>query len=313
MWQPEKAQNPCFVCSYNETMTPSRAALLSLTVGVLVFSLKYLAYFLTGSVALYSDALESVVNIVAAAAALIALRVAALPADPTHPYGHTKAEYFSAVLEGVLILFAAITIFQEAYRGFLHPGTLKALNMGAIISLVASGLNGVLGSFLLRLGKAAKSPALLADGRHIMTDVVTSVGVLLGVMLASLTGIQALDPLLAGLVGLNILWTGWQLMKESVGGLMDAAPAAELLDQVRELVAQYAEGALEAHDLRARHAGRLTFIEFHLVVPGSMTVQEAHSICDRIELALESTLKDVEVNIHVEPETKAKHKGIVVL
>ncbi len=298
---------------YNETMTPTRAALLSLMVGALVFALKYLAYHFTGSVALYSDALESIVNIVAAAAALIALRVAALPADPNHPYGHTKAEYFSAVLEGVLILFAAVTIFQEAYKGFLNPRELKDLNLGAIISLVASGLNGVLGTYLIRIGRAVRSPALTADGKHVMTDVVTSVGVLLGVLLAGMTGIQMLDPLLAMLVALNILWTGWQLMKESVGGLMDAAPRAELLEQVRNMVGQYGEGALEAHDLRARHAGRITFIEFHLVVPGSMTVQEAHSICDRIEEALKETLHEVEINIHVEPESKAKHHGIVVL
>lgn len=294
-------------------MTPTRAALLSLIVGALVFALKYLAYHFTGSVALYSDALESIVNIVAAAAALIALRVAALPADPNHPYGHTKAEYFSAVLEGVLILFAAVTIFQEAYKGFLNPRELKDLNLGAIISLVASGLNGVLGTYLIRIGRAVRSPALTADGKHVMTDVVTSVGVLLGVLLAGMTGIQMLDPLLAMLVALNILWTGWQLMKESVGGLMDAAPRAELLEQVRNMVGQYGEGALEAHDLRARHAGRITFIEFHLVVPGSMTVQEAHSICDRIEEALKKTLHEVEINIHVEPESKAKHHGIVVL
>lgn len=294
-------------------MTPTRAALLSLIVGALVFALKYLAYHFTGSVALYSDALESIVNIVAAAAALIALRVAALPADPNHPYGHTKAEYFSAVLEGVLILFAAVTIFQEAYKGFLNPRELKDLNLGAIISLVASGLNGILGTYLIRIGRAVRSPALTADGKHVMTDVVTSVGVLLGVLLAGMTGIQMLDPLLAMLVALNILWTGWQLMKESVGGLMDAAPRAELLEQVRNMVGQYGEGALEAHDLRARHAGRITFIEFHLVVPGSMTVQEAHSICDRIEEALKKTLHEVEISIHVEPESKAKHHGIVVL
>ena len=294
-------------------MTPTRAALLSLMVGILVFALKYLAYYYTGSVALYSDALESIVNIVAAGAALIALRVAAMPADPNHPYGHTKAEYFSAVLEGVLILFAAITIFQEAYKGFMHPKELKELNIGAIISLVASGLNGVLGTFLIRIGRAVRSPALTADGRHVMTDVVTSVGVLLGVMLTGLTGITILDPLIAILVALNILWTGWQLMKESVGGLMDAAPKAELLEQVRHIVGQHGEGALEAHDLRARHAGRITFIEFHLVVPGSMTVQEAHAICDRIEEGLKETLHEVEISIHVEPESKAKHHGIVVL
>ncbi|GGJ42161.1 cation diffusion facilitator family transporter [Deinococcus roseus] len=294
-------------------MTPPQAALLSLMVGILVFVLKYLAYHFTGSVALYSDALESIVNIVAAGAALIALRVAALPADPNHPYGHTKAEYFSAVLEGVLILFAAITIFQEAYKGFRNPHELQGLNVGVIISLVASGLNGFLGSLLIRTGRALRSPALTADGKHVMTDVVTSVGVLLGVILAGLTGIKLLDPLIAMLVAFNILWTGWQLMKESVGGLMDAAPRAELLEQVRNLVGEYAEGALEAHDLRARHAGRITFIEFHLVVPGRMTVEEAHSICDRIEEALKTTLHEVEISIHVEPESKAKHHGIVVL
>lgn len=293
----------------------SRLALGSILVAVVVLALKYVAYLMTGSVALYSDALESIINVAAAVAALIALRVAARPADANHPYGHTKAEYFSAVAEGVLIVLAAAAIVREALPGLLNPEELPALAgvAGLGVNLAAGVLNAVWASVLLRQGRALRSPALLADGRHIFSDVVTSVGVLLGVLAAHLTGQAWLDPLLAILVALNILWSGWRLVRESVGGLMDAAVDRETEEKIRLAMRLHGQGALEMHDLRTRHAGSVTFIEFHMVVPGDMTVQEAHSICDRLEDAIRAGTPQSSISIHVEPQEKAKHHGVLVL
>lgn len=288
-------------------------ALGSVAVAAVVLALKFLAYLLTGSVALYSDALESIINVAAALAALIALRVAARPADANHPYGHSKAEYFSAVAEGVLIMLATVSIVREAIPALQQPRPVDAAPAGLLVNLGASVLNALWAGVLLRAGRAARSVALLADGRHVLSDVVTSVGVLVGVLLARLTGLHWLDPALALLVAVNILWSGWALVRESVGGLMDAGvdPATET--RLRQAMSEHAEGALEMHDLRTRHAGRVTFIEFHLVVPGSMTVQEAHAICDRLEDAIRAEIEGAAVTIHVEPQEMAKHHGVLVI
>ncbi len=294
-------------------MTPIRALTLSLVVAGVVFGLKWLAYALTGSVALYSDALESIVNIVAAGVALIAVLVSRRPADSNHPYGHTKAEYFSAVLEGVLIVLAALAIVREAWPKLITPEPIAQLGTGMLVSLGASGLNTLLGWFLIRSGRKARSPAVVADGQHILTDVLTSVGVLVGIGLAWLSGWWVLDPLLAIAVAINILWVGWRLVRDSVGGLMDESiPELELAD-IRDalnyaLVGLASEGkVLEVHDLRTRRAGPRTFVEFHLVVPGSTSVEQAHQICDRLENALKAQIDGVHTTIHVEPDHKAKH------
>jgi len=290
-----------------------RIALGSVVVAAVVLGLKFVAYLLTGSVALYSDALESIINVAAAVAALIALLVAARPADANHPYGHSKAEYFSAVAEGVLIVLAAVSIAREALPALQAPRPVDAPLPGLAINLGATVLNGVWASVLLRAGRLARSPALLADGRHVLTDVWTSVGVLAGVGLASLTGLHWLDPAVALLVALNILWSGWGLMRESVGGLMDAGVDPQTETRIRSAMSEHAEGALEMHDLRTRHAGRVTFVEFHLVVPGDMTVQQAHTICDRLEDAIHEQIPGSAVTIHVEPQEQAKHHGVLVL
>ena len=296
------------------TLSPILAAGLSVLVALAVLGLKYQAYRLTGSVALYSDALESIINVVASVAALFALRVASRPADATHPYGHSKAEYLSAVAEGVLIVLAALSIIREAWPRITHPAQAISINaLGLGVNGAASVLNALWGSFLLRLGKRQRSPALSADGQHMLSDVVASVGILLGVTLASLTRWPLLDPLLALAVALHILRGGYDLMRESVSGLMDAAVGEEQERQIREVLSEKAEGALEVHDLRTRHAGHVTFIEFHLVVPGQMSVEEAHGICDRLEAALQNCLEGVSVLIHVEPQEKAKHHGVLVL
>lgn len=290
-----------------------RIALGSIVVGLVVLVLKSAAFLLTGSVALYSDAAESVVNVAAAVAALLAVRFSAAPPDREHPYGHHKAEYVSAVVEGALIIVAAVAILNEAYGAFREPRPVDLTATGVAANVAASVINAGWCLVLFRRGRALRSPALLADGRHLLSDVVSSIGVLVGVGAVALTGIQWLDPAIACLVALNVLWSGAGLVRSSVGGLMDEAAPPETLERIRTTIARNADGAIEAHDIRTRHAGRLTFVDFHLVVPGGMLVSQAHDICDRIEHALKGDDEDMVVTIHVEPEDKAKHSGIVVL
>lgn len=285
----------------------------SLAIGLVVLGLKFLAWYVTGSIALYSDALESIVNVVTAILALIAVRLAQRPADAALPYGYHKAEYFSAVLVGVMIIVAAILILREAYFGFLEPQLPAAPVEGLAISIGATLINVFWAFYLRNYGRRVRSPALVADAKHLMTDVVSTVGVIIGLVLVYLTGIAALDSVLAALVALNILWSGWGVIRDSVGGLMDVAVPAETQKTIREVISQNADGAIEAHDIRTRQAGKLTFIDFHLVVPGAMTVESAHAICDCIEAKLREAVEDVQITIHVEPEDKAKHAGIVVV
>ncbi|KEJ98203.1 cadmium transporter [Pseudosulfitobacter pseudonitzschiae] len=294
-------------------MTTIKLAIGSIFVGFAVLGLKTLAYWLTGSVALLSDALESTVNVATAFAALIAIRVAAKPADADHPWGHHKAEFFSAVLEGVMIIVAALLILHEAYDGFMTPAPLDAPLEGLLINMGATVINGIWAWVLVSRGREQKSPALVADGKHLVTDVLTSVGVAAGVLLAVGTGWWILDPLLAALVAVNILWSGWKIVRDSLSGLMDEAVSEATLARIREIIATQADGATEAHDLRTRHAGSAIFIDFHLVVPGDTTVFEAHEICDRIENALKEKLEVTHITIHVEPEHKSKQTGIIVL
>jgi cation diffusion facilitator family transporter len=291
----------------------TRIALGSLAVGLAVLALKGAAAWLTGSIALYSDALESVVNVATAVVALVAVRLAARPADASLPYGYGKAEYFSAVLIGVFIAVAALLIFAEAWRGFTDPRQIAPDPVGFAVSALATAINAGWAFVLIRTGRRARSPSLVADGRHLFTDVLSTVGVLIGVLLAIVTGYARLDAILAALVGLTILWSGWQLIRESVIGLMDVAVDPQRLQRIREVIQSNAEGAIEAHDIRTRQAGRFTFIDFHLVVAGSMSVAAAHEICDRIEARLRESVEDAQITIHVEPEQKAKHSGIVVV
>lgn len=288
-------------------------ALGSLVVALVVLAMKAGAWWLTGSVALLADALESMVNVATAVAALAAVRFASRPADANHPYGHAKVEYFSAVLEGALILVAAAMILHEAWGAFVSPRAPEASVPGMAIAVLATGINGAWAWHLGRRGRAIRSPALMADSAHLWTDVLSSAAVIVGVGLVFATGILWFDPLLAALTAVNIVFSGFRLLRSSIGGLMDEAVPPTLLARIRELVGSHAEGAIEAHDLRTRHAGRFTFVEFHLVVPGSMTVHDAHAICDRIEAALKEELSPAVITIHVEPEGKAKGHGVPVL
>lgn len=292
--------------------TTIKLAIGSIFVSFLVMGLKALAYWMTGSVALLSDALESTVNVATAFAALIAIHVAARPADDNHPYGHHKAEYFSAVLEGVMIIVAALLILREACSGFMTPIALDAPTKGLLVNLGATVINGSWAWILISHGGRHKSPALVADGKHLFTDVLTSVGVALGIFLAMATGWWILDPALAALVAVHILWSGSKIIKDSLSGLMDEAVPEETLNNIRAIIAATADGAVQAHDLRTRHAGAAIFIDFHLIVPGKMTVFEAHEICDRIERALKAAIKGALVTIHVEPEHESKKSGVII-
>ena len=288
-------------------------ALASIGVGAVVLGLKAGAWWLTGSSALYSDALESVVNVAASLVAAAALFYAARPADKNHPYGHDKAEFFAAVLVGVLIIVAALSIFQNGWATWRQPGPIQSPWVGLPLNLAATVLNGVWAVVLGATGRRSRSPALAADAKHLWSDVATSVGVIAGVGVVLATGILWLDGAVAMGVGLHVLWSGWGVVRESVGGLMDEAPREEVMERTRELLNRNAEGAIEAHDLRMRFAGRMTYLEFHLVVPGAMQVADAHVICDRVEAALKAETPGLVVTIHVEPEGKAKHRGILVL
>lgn len=288
-------------------------ALMSIGVGAAVLALKAGAYWLTGSSALYSDALESVVNVAASSVAAAALFYATRPADKNHPYGHDKAEFFAAVLVGVLIIVAALLIFQNARESWRRPQPIDSPWSGLALNLAATLLNVVWAVVLGAAGRRSRSAALKADSRHLWSDVATSAGVLAGVGVVLATGILWLDSAVAMAVGLHVLWSGWGVVRESVGGLMDEAPSEEVMDRTRALLHRNAEGAIEAHDLRMRLAGRMTYLEFHLVVPGEMQVADAHSICDRVEAALKAETPGLVVTIHVEPEGKAKHSGVLVL
>jgi len=290
-----------------------RIAIGSIGVGCLVLALKGAAWWITGSVAFYSDALESTLHVATGLLVFAALRFAAMPADANHPFGHSKAEFFAAVIEGVLIVIAALSIFDQAWLTWHHPRPLDMPAEGIGLNAVATLLNGGWALVLLRTGQRLRSPALAADGRHLLADVVTSMGIAIGVVLSVLTGYLPLDSLIAGLAGIYVLWSGMRMISTSVGGLMDAAPEPAVIDRIRTLVADSATGALEAHDLRTRQAGRLTFLDFHLVVPADMTVAESHAICDRIEEALRAEMPHVAVTIHVEPPEKAKQHGVPVL
>ena len=293
--------------------TTIKLAIGSLILGFVVLALKGLAYWITGSVALLSDALESTVNVATALAALIAVHIAARPADANHPYGHHKAEFFSAVLEGVMIIIAALLILREAYEGILAPRAIDAPLEGLLINGLATVLNGIWCWVLLTWGRRERSPALVADGRHLLADVVTSAGVAIGILLAWATEFWLLDPIMAAVVAVNILWSGSKVVKDSLNGLLDEAVPVATLQVIRDVISLHASGAVQAHDLRTRHAGRMTFIDFHLVMPGETSVSDAHEICDRVEAALKTAVPDANITIHVEPEHKAKRSGIVVL
>ena len=292
---------------------PRTLALATIFISFLVMGIKLVAWQISGSIALYSDALESTVNVIASFSAWYAIRLGQRPADDTHPFGHHKAEYFSAVFEGVLIVIAALLIIREASLSFYKPTMIDTPFWGMVVNGGAALINLVWAWLLIRAGTKSKSPALIADGRHLQSDVVTSVGVLAGLGLALMTGYGILDPILAILVAINILWQGYKLIMSSLHPLMDHALSQEDQEAIRAAIVASSDGAIEFHDLRTREAGPVRFVELHLVVDRNMTVEVSHQICDRIERALHELMPEIRVTIHVEPDHKVKpDKGIAL-
>ena len=280
----------------------AKFAWLSIAAAVLTIGLKSGAYLLTGSVGLLSDAAESGVNLIAAVVALVALHVAARPADDNHNFGHGKAEYFSAGIEGLMIFVAAGFILVSSVQRFLHPAALESVGLGLAISTVATAVNGAVGMLLLRAGATHRSVTLTADGKHLLTDVWTSFGVIIGVLLVGLTGWQRLDPIVAAIVGVNILVTGFRLVSQSVTSLLDAAMPTEDLARVTAVLDRMRTADLDFADLRTRESGRHRFVSLTVLVPANWTVERGHALADDVELAISKDLPDTDVQTHLEPQ-----------
>lgn len=289
----------------------TRFAWLSIAAAVVTIGLKAAAWALTGSVGLLSDALEGLVNLVAAGIALAALTVAAKPADDEHAYGHHKAEYFSSGTEGALIVIAAIAIIIAAVDRLLSPRPLERLGVGLVVSLVAALVNFVVARVMLRVGRRERSIALEADGRHLMTDVYTSIGVVAGVGAVAVSGLVWLDPLVAIAVGIWILGNGVALIRRSMLGLLDASIPREDREKVVAILESYAEQGVRWHALRTRQAGVRNFVSVHVLVPGAWSVKRAHDVAEEIERAIRRALGTATVETHLEPvEDEASYRDI---
>ncbi len=279
----------------------SRFGWLAVAAALATIALKTGAWWVTGSVGLLSDAAESVVNLVAAIVALVALKVAAIPADKNHNFGHSKAEYFSAAVEGVMIFVAAAVIIVFAIQRFLAPRDLTEVGAGLAISLVAAAINGVVAWVLIRAGRRYRSITLRADGQHLMTDLWTSVGVVVGVALVALTGWNWLDPVVAMAVGINIIVTGYRIIRESLDGLMDVSLPKEDNARIREILAGHSHEGMDFHAVRTRESGARQFMEMHMLVPGSWTVQQGHDAMEDLIEEINAEFPDLRITGHLEP------------
>jgi cation diffusion facilitator family transporter len=281
--------------------SPRHYMLLSTAAAVATIVLKTLAWWLTGSVGLLSDAMESGVNLIAALGAFWALTLAAKPADRRHHYGHFKAEYFSSGLESVLIVVAAFAIIYAAIGRLQQPQPLEQLGIGLVISLAATALNGLVAWVLLKASRRFDSITLRADAHHLLTDVWTSIGVVIGIGLVKLTGLSILDPLIAIAVAVNIVFTGWKLLHETASGLLDRSLPDHEQQLLDNLLASYESDEIRFHALRSRVAGSRRFVSFHVLVPGHWTVQVGHDLCDQLEQKVAATLSRTHVLTHLEP------------
>lgn len=278
----------------------TRFAWLSIAAAVFTIGFKSAAYLLTGSVGLLSDAVESLVNLVGALVALTMLTIAARPPDDEHSFGHSKAEYFSSGIEGTLILIAALTIAVTAVQRLISPKPIEQIGLGLAVSAVASAVNLTVSLILLRAAKSSKSITLEANAKHLMTDVWTSVGVVVGVGAVALTGWIRLDPIVAILVALNIIWSGFQIVKKSVLGLMDTGLPPGEQSVIQAVLEKYHQTGIEFHALRTRQAGARAFISFHVLVPGEWTIQRGHDLLEKIELDLRQALPHSVIFTHLE-------------
>ncbi len=280
---------------------PTQFVRLSIMAAVLTIALKFGAYLVTGSVGLFSDAAESMVNLIAALVALWAVWLAARPPDETHAFGHTKAEYFSSGLEGALIVIAAFTIAWGAVQRLVAPQPVEQIGVGLALSLVATAINGGVALLLLRGGERLRSISLQANGQHLLTDVWTSVGVIVGIALVAVTGWLILDPLIALLVAANIVWTGVRLIRETGLGLLDTALPTDEQAVIMGVLQRYKDEGIAFHAVRTRRAGPRRFVSLHVLVPGRWSVKHGHDVCEEIELAISSALPDTNIATHLEP------------
>ena len=284
------------------TNSLQRYAWLSVAAAIATILLKGVAWWLTGSVGLLSDAIESFVNLAGALMALWMLTLAAQPADDEHAHGHGKAEYFSSAFEGFLILVAAASIGYTAIERLLAPQPLADIGIGLAVSVVASAINLATARILLRVGREMHSITLEADAHHLLTDVWTSVGVIVGVGLVWLTGWLWLDPAIALLVAANIVWTGWQLLHRSAAGLMDASLPEATVAAIEQVLETYRGEGLNFHALRTRQAGNRAFVTLHVLVPGKWSVQQGHDVSERIEADIRRAVPQAHVTTHLEPK-----------
>jgi cation diffusion facilitator family transporter len=284
-----------------------RIALLAIFCGLTIFALKLSAFLISGSMALLSDAMESIVNIVASVMLFAAISIAARPADENHRYGHEKAENISALVEGILILIAAVLIIEASVGRILNPVPLENVDVALLISLGATSINALLGLYMYRAGKKSHSIALEGDAKHLFSDVVSSVGVVVGLLVASLTGWFILDPLIALLVAFLLIWMGINVLRHSSGDLMDASyPEQEA--RARAIISRHAS-VLDCHDMKTRRSGRSIYLDCHVCVDAKTTVAEAHDLTERINEDLKAEIPDMVVNIHVETQEQAQKRA----
>lgn len=276
-------------------------AYLSIAAAISTILLKGMAWWLTGSVGLLSDAIESFVNLAGALMALAMLSLAATPADGNHAHGHGKAEYFSSAFEGLLILAAAVSIAYTSVERLLHPQAIESFGIGLMVTLAATLINLATARILMKVGRKHNSITLEADAHHLLTDVWTSVGVIVAVALVWLTGWLWLDPAIALLVAANIVLTGWKLLHRSASGLMDESIPDEQIESIEAVLEEYRRHGLHFHALRTRQAGRRTFITLHVLTPGTWTVQQGHDWLERIETDIRKKLPSAHITTHLEP------------
>ncbi|MDR2973401.1 MAG: cation diffusion facilitator family transporter [Propionibacteriaceae bacterium] len=287
----------------------TRYAWLSIGAAVVTITMKTFAWRITGSVSLLSDAAETVVNLAAAILALCMLIVAARPPDSNHHFGHDKAEYFSAAVEGVLIFIAAVIIIYTAVDRLLHPQELESIGVGALVAVAAAAVNGVVGSILIMVGKKRRSPTLLADGKHLWTDVVTSVGVVIGILLVMVTGWQPLDSIVALIVGANIIVTGVRLVRDSTAALMDVTLPDSENTAIASTLAGFTTDDVHFHGLRTRVSARHRFAVVDMLVPGTWSVRRSHDLIEDVEAAVTKAFPDLQLQVHLEPKEDPRAYG----
>ncbi|MCC7325438.1 MAG: cation transporter [Burkholderiales bacterium] len=291
----------------------TRFALLSLVAAIATISLKLLAWHLTGSVGMLSDALESIVNVVAAAATLWLLYLSARPPDERYTYGYSKAEYFSSAFEGALILVAAFAIGWAAVDRLLHPQPIERIDLGVVVSIVATAINLIVARLLLGAARRHDSIALEADAQHLMTDVWTSVGVVVAVLAVGFTGWSWLDPSIALLVAANIVFTGVSLLRRSASGLMDQALPPERMQRIAAILDRYRGDRIEFHAIRTRVSAGRSFVSMHVLVPGNWTVKRGHDLVERLELEIAAAIPGTTIETHLEPrEDPASYEDVAL-